>query len=318
MQLPRFSKMTNGTVMSPGREPTAKAVGPVPSHRAFCHPSGAGSGAAVLLVRPLPPGHSCPIHTVVRPARVLAGNRQPEQFGGKMSEAQAAEATKEAGAPAPLGQLAEFLQDGGPVLYLLLGISVLCLAVILLKSLHFLILRPGNSGFVAKAISLWRQGEAPGALAVLEGERSPVARVLRRAIESAGDPAMTEDKVREEITRVAGVELDNLRGGLRLLALIATLSPLIGLLGTVLGMISAFQALEASGSQVDPAILSGGIWVALLTTAAGLIIAIPAATAHHWLDGIVYRSRRAMEDAATQVFTAAPPARPAALGQMAE
>jgi len=237
-----------------------------------------------------------------------------------MSEAYAAEAAEEAGASAsaPLNQLAQFLQDGGPVLYVLLGVSILCLAVIILKSLHFSVLRPGNVGFVAQTIALWRQGEVAEALALVEGRRSPVARVLKRAIESTRDPAMSEDKVREEITRVAGIELDNLRSGLRLLALIATLSPLIGLLGTVLGMIAAFQALEASGSQVDPAILSGGIWVALLTTAAGLIIAIPAATAYQWLDGIVYRSRRAMEDAATQVFTAAPAGGREAIGQMAE
>ena len=237
-----------------------------------------------------------------------------------MSEANAAEAAggAEATASVPLNQLAQFLQDGGPVLYVLLAVSILCLAVILLKSLHFSMLRPGSTGFVAQTIALWREGETAGALASLEGKRSPVARVLKRAMESARDPAMSEDKVREEITRVAGIELDNLRSGLRLLSLIATLSPLIGLLGTVLGMIAAFQALEASGSQVDPAILSGGIWVALLTTAAGLIIAIPAAAAYQWLDGIVYRSRRAMEDAATQVFTAAPGTRSGTVGQMAE
>ncbi len=78
---------------------------------------------------------------------------------------------------------------------------------------------------------------------------------------------------------------------------------MIGLLGTVLGMINAFQALQNAGNRVDPSILSGGIWVALLTTAAGLIIAIPAAAAHNWMEGVVYRVQRAMEDAATRVFT---------------
>jgi len=103
---------------------------------------------------------------------------------------------------------------------------------------------------------------------------------------------------------VEGLQLDNLRSGLRPLALIANISPLIGLLGTVLGMINAFQALQNAGNKVDPTILSGGIWVALLTTAAGLIIAIPAAAAHNWMEGVIYRAQRAMEDAVTRVFTA--------------
>ena len=119
---------------------------------------------------------------------------------------------------------------------------------------------------------------------------------------SAG-AARREDLVKEEITRVAGLQLDNLRSGLRPLALIASISPLIGLLGTVLGMINAFQALQNAGNRVDPSILSGGIWVALLTTAAGLIVAIPAAAAHNWMEGVVYRTQRAMEDAVTRVFT---------------
>ncbi len=233
-----------------------------------------------------------------------------------MSQAFAAETEPAAGPVAlgPFDQLMAYLNDGGTVLYVLLAISVLGLAVILLKSVHFLILRPGARGFVDGAIAQWRQGEAQGAIAQLERHRNPVARVLRAAIETARDSRLDEEQVREEITRVAGLELDNMRSGLRLLALIATISPLVGLLGTVLGMISAFQALEAAGSRVDPSILSGGIWIALLTTAAGLIIAIPAAVAYQWLDSIVYRSRRAMEDAATQVFTA----RSQELGQAAE
>ena len=124
------------------------------------------------------------------------------------------------------------------------------------------------------------------------------------ALSGCTKEGVSEDTIKEEVTRVAGLELDNLRSGLRLLALIANLSPLIGLLGTVLGMIRAFQALEAAGSRVDPSILSGGIWIALLTTAAGLIVAIPAAAAHNWMEGVVYRSQRAMEDAVTRVFTA--------------
>ena len=96
----------------------------------------------------------------------------------------------------------------------------------------------------------------------------------------------------------------------RLLELVGHLSPLLGLLGTVLGMIEAFQALEASGTRADPALLSGGIWEALLTTAVGLIVAVPALVALAWLEGVHERIMRRTEDVLTRLFTL-PLARPA-------
>ena len=86
--------------------------------------------------------------------------------------------------------------------------------------------------------------------------------------------------------------------------MIATLSPLLGLFGTVIGMIDAFQQLESAGSAVDPSILSGGIWVALLTTAAGLAVAIPSIILLNYLEGIAEKYKAEMEDSITRVFTA--------------
>lgn len=201
-------------------------------------------------------------------------------------------------------QVLRFMEDGGPVLYLLLIISILALTLIIAKLIQFWMLRVHAHGFVEPALRIWHEGQNREALGILRGQRNPVARVLEVALHgSAGEPRK-EELVKEEITRVAALQLDNLRSGLRPLALIANISPLIGLLGTVLGMINAFQALQNAGNKVDPSILSGGIWVALLTTAAGLIIAIPAAAAHNWMEGVVYRAQRAMEDAVTRVFTA--------------
>ena len=100
---------------------------------------------------------------------------------------------------------------------------------------------------------------------------------------------------------------------MRALELIANLSPLLGLLGTVLGMIQAFQKLESAGNQVDPALLSGGIWQALLTTAVGLIVAIPALIAHQWLDRRIDRCAHVMEDYTTRVFTTFTNQKPAEL-----
>ena len=75
-----------------------------------------------------------------------------------------------------------------------------------------------------------------------------------------------------------------LERGFRLLDSVAQLAPLLGLFGTVLGMIEAFQSLQAAGAQVDPSILAGGIWVALLTTAVGLVVAMPTALILSWFE----------------------------------
>jgi biopolymer transport protein ExbB len=212
-----------------------------------------------------------------------------------------------AGLPPPHGvfeQVLGYIQSGGPVMILLAAISVLALTIVIAKLLQFARMRLTTKAFVDQALDLWRSGQTARALMLLDRQVNPVARVLEVALYGTEEGA-PEGTVKEEVDRVAASHLDSLRAGLREMGLIATLSPLIGLLGTVLGMIQAFQAMEQAGSRIDPSILSGGIWVALLTTAAGLIIAIPAAAAHNWMEGVVDRSRRTMEDAATQVFTVA-------------
>lgn len=88
------------------------------------------------------------------------------------------------------------------------------------------------------------------------------------------------EEARNESMRELRNQIQRLSFGLRPLEVIATVAPLLGLFGTVLGMIEAFKAMEAAGAQVDPAVLSGGIWQALLTTAVGLGVAIPVSLIH--------------------------------------
>ena len=115
--------------------------------------------------------------------------------------------------------------------------------------------------------------------------------------------AVSDEDAREETTRVARLELLRAREGLRPLELIASIAPLLGLLGTVLGMIEAFQALQESGNRADPAALAGGIWEALLTTAAGMAVAIPAGVALSWFEAVADRVQADLEDGATRIFT---------------
>ncbi|MGC1953047.1 MAG: MotA/TolQ/ExbB proton channel family protein [Gammaproteobacteria bacterium] len=194
------------------------------------------------------------------------------------------------------------LQDGGPIMVVLVGLSIVALAIILVKLYQFARIGIGARAFLDQAIAHWLSGHASQALAGLARSPHPTARVLETAMRGLLSATLPEEKVRENVLRIAARELHALSAYLRGLESVITLAPLLGLLGTVLGMIEAFRQLEAVGGQADPAMLAGGIWEALLTTAAGLMVAIPAAGALHWLESLVEGVRQGMEDAITQVF----------------
>lgn len=202
-----------------------------------------------------------------------------------------------------LDRFLELFQLGGPVIVILLVLSIIALAIVFLKIFQFARIQINHRGFIRRTLALYRSGETQAALDNLERRRNPIARVLEVAISWASRRGADHHLVREEVERVAVVQLENLRSHLRALEVIATLSPLLGLFGTVLGMIEAFQRLEEAGSRVNPSILSGGIWEALLTTAAGLAVAIPAVALLNWFERTIHRLAHDMENAVTQVFT---------------
>jgi biopolymer transport protein ExbB len=200
--------------------------------------------------------------------------------------------------------LPEILTLGGPVIWAIGLLSVITLALILWKLFRLSALGAWSGGRVTgEAIADWQRGDAAGALARLAPRRSIRARLAHAAMNAHRDTALTIDAAREDTTRIARGLLVELRAGLRPLDLIVTIAPLLGLLGTVLGMIAAFQALQEAGAQADPATLAGGIWEALLTTAAGMAVAIPASMALTWFDSIADRLQAEMEDDATRIFT---------------
>ena len=109
--------------------------------------------------------------------------------------------------------------------------------------------------------------------------------------------------VREDVERIALREVGKLRSYMRPLEAIVQIAPLLGLFGTVIGMIEAFQTLQSAGSEADPAVLAGGIWVALLTTAVGLAVAIPLAFVVSWFDGRIESERLTMQESITSLLT---------------
>ncbi len=198
--------------------------------------------------------------------------------------------------------IVELFHQGGPVMLVLLGMSVLAATIILLKFFQFFRIGLRRLNFLEPALAALREDDHNKALTALEKQRSPVAHVMKCAILCGADPTMSTKDVEAEVSRVGSAQIRNLESWLRGLSSIAHLSPLLGLLGTVTGMIAAFMSLEAAGSRVDPSILSGGIWEALLTTAFGLTVAIPAMAAFYYLEGEVDRSRAAMKDACIRVL----------------
>lgn len=196
----------------------------------------------------------------------------------------------------------DLLQAGGPVVAILLVLSVLALAIVFMKLMQFRAARIGDRRAAHAALAAWHAGRIGEALTQADGSKNPVAQALARAMRGQRR-GLPEAKVREEVVRYGGDVLEDLRAWFRPLEVIASLAPLLGLFGTVLGMIAAFQQLEAAGNQVNPAILSGGIWEALLTTAVGLGVAIPVVAILNWLERKVDRLAHEMDSVVTRVFT---------------
>lgn len=198
--------------------------------------------------------------------------------------------------------LSDLWGPAGIVMALLLAMSLVSAWLILLKILDLW----GVTGGAAErtgAARLIAGGRTAEALAALGRGRSPADRAAFEALSALldGDPE-TEADARAE--RLAQRDLAGMRRHLRLLDVIAMTAPLLGLLGTVLGMILSFQDLEMAGGAANASVLAGGIWQALLTTAAGLIVAIPAAVAAQLLGARVERAGHLMEDAVAAIMAA--------------
>lgn len=231
-----------------------------------------------------------------------AGAPAAEQLGEMLGGVEGSTALDAAasGADSTIWSIVPLIDKGGPIVVILLCLSVLSLAIILLKVFQFWRAGLTRRAFVDAAIAKIEAGDKEGAVTLLRKTRSPIARTLLAGVEGSLKGADAE----EEIARVGGNELGGLQSYFRWLEVIGNISPLLGLLGTVIGMISAFQQLEGAGNKVDPAILSGGIWVALLTTAVGLSVAIPAITALNLLESRVDVARLALRDASSRLAAA--------------
>ncbi|MEP2920598.1 MotA/TolQ/ExbB proton channel family protein [Sulfitobacter sp.] len=182
--------------------------------------------------------------------------------------------------------LGSIFELGGPVVAILFVMSVLTLSVTIYKLWQFSTLRVGRHSHLSQALQAWDNGDGAGAQAQLAQSRSYLAPILDSAMHGAD-----RHGIEARLDAEAGMALARLERGFRLLDTVAQIAPLLGLFGTVLGMIDAFQGLQEGGASVDPSLLAGGIWVALLTTAVGLAVAMPSSMILAWLESRTARER---------------------------
>ncbi len=193
-------------------------------------------------------------------------------------------------------------ERGGPVILILIGMSLIATTIISAKLWQFAATRVGRHGMAKQAVDEWISGNRSHAYDLVYGDSSPVSTVLAHAMRGVS-LNKRDGEVREDVTRVATQTLHGLQSYIRALDTVAQTAPLLGLFGTVLGMIETFGALETAGASVDPSQLAGGIWVALLTTAVGLAVAMPCGVLASWFEGQLENERTVMETMLTGFFT---------------
>ncbi len=197
---------------------------------------------------------------------------------------------------------------GGPVVYILIILSIYATAIIFYKLHIFYKVNFFNNADLERSIKLWVSKEHNQAYDEINKSNDPQTEVVSftmyQLLKHKKLTSKLDSDLREEITRLSDERITYYSSKLNSLQVIAAIAPLLGLLGTVFGMIEAFQQMEIAGKNVDPSILSGGIWEALLTTAAGLSVAIPIVIFESYFRNLVDRFKANLENAITKVMTA--------------
>jgi biopolymer transport protein ExbB len=178
--------------------------------------------------------------------------------------------------------LTELFRRGGPVMWPLLACSILGLALIIERTLILLWISARFGPLSEKLKKPILKGNIPEAEEMLRRSRSPIARVAAAYLQHVNSSReLREDVVRRE----ASQQIAFLERRLNWLGMLGHVAPLLGLLGTVLGLIAVFHQMDLKGSQLQTSDLAVGIWQKLLNTAFGMVIAIPCLVAYYWLDG---------------------------------
>ena len=171
-------------------------------------------------------------------------------------------------------ELLTLFADGGFMMYPLVLCSLIALGVIIAKAWTLWLAHHSTKKVLLNVEEMARGGQIDDAIEVAAETPGPAAAILLAGLKRIRGASVAEGEMEKAVSTTGAIELGFLERGLVVLATVANVAPLMGFLGTVAGMIMAFASIEAAG-DVDPALVAGGIKVALLTTATGLAIAIP-------------------------------------------
>jgi biopolymer transport protein ExbB len=188
--------------------------------------------------------------------------------------------------------VAEIFEKGGPIVWVLLAYSIIALALVLERVLHFTLMKrlPGDfeqglkMAFSENCVDTY-----------LESLKGPDARIMQAIKQASLEGISDLDSV---ASRIGSEELQRMERGFRTLSILGHTAPLLGLLGTIIGMIKAFMVIEVAGGQVDSQALAGGIWEAMLTTGVGLTVAIPVLLLLHMLESVADKRAHGMRRSA--------------------
>jgi len=186
-----------------------------------------------------------------------------------------------------------FLAKGGVLVIPILFCSVVALAIFLERVICFARMHKRGSGLEHKVAEKMKNNSDQEALAIAGASDSPMGRVLVQAMEVKDHDRETLEAV---IVHATDEEVRGLSKYLQALATIGNIAPILGLLGTVIGMIKAFMVIQEMGGKVNAAVLAGGIWEAMMTTALGLSVALPAMIAHSYLLSRVDKYEARLQD----------------------
>ncbi len=176
----------------------------------------------------------------------------------------------------------ELLMKGGPVLWVILALAIPVLAIVVERILYFRRIATDEDKLFGRVKGAVEKGHFDEALAICDTVEAPIGGLIRAGIENRNLPeAELKDAVRDAAVR----ELPQIEHSIQAVNVIGNISPLLGLLGTVTGIINSFNVLGEFGSVSDPSVLAQGISEALLTTAAGILVAVPSMVAYSWLAG---------------------------------
>ena len=190
------------------------------------------------------------------------------------------------------------LSNGGPVLWLLLLVSAVGVAVFIERFLHCHRAQINSTEFLNGVRTVLKRNNVVEALSICDATPGPVARLVKTAILNRDQG---RERLREALEEAGAAEVPRLEEKLNLLAAIAQLAPLLGLLGTVLGFMQTFYQMQEAGLTTPVIRLSDGVWRALVCAAAGLAVTIPAHAGYIYLVSRVNSIVLDMERAATEI-----------------